>query len=116
METTKILLILFRVGLVVLAFYVGTKYFLYSKHFEEFAMFAVHSECRDVHPNCSHCRYYSVHHGKCAFMTEEPRNWQFMNPFFTVRRIDKRPHDRKEFEDFKDRFIREDENMRKENE
>ena len=106
MDARLILSILFRIGLMILAFYLGTKQFLYSHNFENFSMFAVHSKCKDTYPDCKHCGYYSIRYKKCGLQSGLPKDWEFMNPFLRVRRTDNLPT-KEEFKRFIEEQVRE---------
>lgn len=81
--------VLFRIGLMLLAFYLGTKYFLYSKNFSNFSMFAIFRTCKDNFPECEEsCPYYSDKEKCCALQNKRPKDWVFTRPLLRIIRKD----------------------------
>lgn len=83
-----ILNFIFRVGLIVLAFFLGTKLILFSNKFANFSMYAMHEECKENHKNCEECMYYSTKKNACGIMGIKPKDWDVRNTIFTVERKD----------------------------
>lgn len=77
-----------RVGLMLFAFYLGTKYFLISNNFANFAMYAIYRECREKHNDCKNCIYYSERCGRCSIREDPPHTWKMTHGFFKIKRKD----------------------------
>lgn len=73
-----ILQILFRIGLMLLAFYLGTKYFLLSRNFANFSMYSIFRTCKETFPECEEaCPYYSDKEKCCMIQHKKPKDWGF---------------------------------------
>jgi hypothetical protein len=78
-----------RVGIVLLAFYLGTKYFLLNKNFENFAMYAIFRTCKEIFPRCEeNCPYYSTKEQCCLLQNKAPKDWVFTSLIGRIKRKD----------------------------
>ena len=83
-----VLNVLFRIGLILLAFYLGTKRSLFTDKFANFSMFAMKEECRDKCHNCEECMYYSRKKQQCGVLGAKPKDWDVRSTIFSVKRED----------------------------